>query len=444
MTGGAGNDSYVVDDAADVVVEAASGGTDTVSSSVTYTLGSEVERLTLTGSAAINGTGNGSANTLTGNGAANALNGLGGNDTLSGGEGNDTLDGGSGADSMTGGAGNDSYVVDDAADVVVEAASGGTDTVSSSVTYTLGSEVEALTLTGAAAINGTGNGAANTLSGNGAANALNGLGGNDTLSGGAGNDTLDGGTGADSMTGGLGDDTFRVDRTSDVVVEAASGGRDTVMASVSCSLSVNVEELSLTGAASINGTGNTLANTIVGNGGANALAGLTGNDTLSGGAGNDTLHGGGGADSLTGGGGRDIFVLASSVGFDTVLDFTSGTDDLLIDQRSLRVGDGDNLVEGARVVAGGGGFATTAELVIVTGNLSGGFTAAKAAAKIGSASGAYAAGATALFVVDNGTNSAIYRFSSLDGDAAVEANELTLLAVLNGTGATAVGDYVFG
>jgi serralysin len=97
MAGGFGNDTYITN-GADTITEAAGGGIDTVQSSVSYTLGANLEKLTLTGSSAINGTGNSLANVITGNGAANTLNGGGGIDTLAGGRGNDKLTGGAQAD----------------------------------------------------------------------------------------------------------------------------------------------------------------------------------------------------------------------------------------------------------------------------------------------------------------------------------------------------------
>ena len=148
----------------------------------------------LTGNSAINGTGNAGDNTLTGNSAAN---------TLIGGAGNDILDGGAKGDTMLGGAGNDIYTVDNAADVVTELGGEGIDGVSSSITYTLGANVENLTLTGSALINATGNTSDNILAGNSA---------NNTLTGGAGNDTLDGGAGADTLVGGTGSDTYVLGR----------------------------------------------------------------------------------------------------------------------------------------------------------------------------------------------------------------------------------------
>jgi len=287
-----------------------------VQASVTHTLSVNLENLTLTGTAAINGTGNSRANVITGNAANNVLSGSSGNDTLSGGDGNDTLNGGTGADTMNGGLGNDLYIVDNAGDVAGEVA-GGTDTVQASVTHTLSVNLENLTLTGSAEIDGTGNARANVITGNSADNVLSGLSGNDTLSGGSGNDTLDGGTGADNMNGGTGDDIYIVDNAGDVAGEVA-GGTDTVQSSVTHTLSVNLENLTLTGAAAINGTGNAKDNIITGNSGNNVLSGLAGNDvlkgaggadTLSGGDGNDTLNGGTGADTMDGGLGDDLYIV---------------------------------------------------------------------------------------------------------------------------------------
>ena len=134
---------------------------------------------------------------LTGNAADNLIEGGAGNDTINGGLGNDSLDGGSGNDYLAGGTGHDAYYVDSAQDTVVEQANEGTDTVYSSVDFTLGSYVENLTLLGNTVINGSGNDLANVLTGNTAANILNGGAGNDTLIGGLGSDTLTGGSGQD-------------------------------------------------------------------------------------------------------------------------------------------------------------------------------------------------------------------------------------------------------
>ena len=285
LRGGAGDDRYIVDTAADVVVELAGEGWDAVDSPVALTLAANVDALTLTGTAAINGTGNALPNIIVGNAAANAL------------------DGKAGADVLRGGAGNDSYVVDNAGDVVTEIAGEGTDTVSSSIAFTLGADLENLTLTGSGAFAGTGNAGANVLKGNAAANTLTGL---------DGNDTLDGGAGADALRGGNGDDTYTVDNAGDVVTEAAGGGTDLVKASVTATLAANVELLTLTGTGAINGTGNALDNWLQGNAAANTLAGGDGQDLLWGDLGNDLLQGGNGRDLMQGGDGNDT--LTDTVG----------------------------------------------------------------------------------------------------------------------------------
>ncbi len=184
--------------------------------------------------------------------------------------GSDTIDGGAGSDKMFGGAGNDTYKVDATGDMVTENANEGTDTVQSMVTYTLGTNVENLLLAGTSALNGTGNAGANLLTGNGAIN---------TLSGGDGNDTVDGGLGADIMIGGIGNDTYIVNQAGETVTELAGQGADTVKSAVTYVLGANVENLTLTGAAAINATGNTLANTIIGNAAANIITGGAGHDT---------------------------------------------------------------------------------------------------------------------------------------------------------------------
>src|SRR5205085_8174194 len=247
--------------AGDKANEAAGAGNDLVLSSISFALGANVERLTLTGNANIAG-------------VANAL-----NNVLVGNSGNNTLSGGAGADSMSGGLGNDIYIVDHAGDVVTEGSGGGTDRVDSAIAYTLGAALENLTLTGSAAVNGTGNALDNVIVGNAAANVL---------TGNAGNDTLNGGLGADNMAGGLGNDTYVVDEAGDVVSEASGAGTDTVQSVITYTLGANFEVLTLTGLANLNGTGNALANNLNGNSGANILDGGAGADLMFGGAGDDT------------------------------------------------------------------------------------------------------------------------------------------------------------
>jgi Ca2+-binding RTX toxin-like protein len=317
LVGGLGNDTYVVDDVLDVITETSALSTeiDTVESSIDWTLGTNLEKLTLTGSGNIDGAGNTLANTLQGN------------------TGNNRLDGGTGADIMLGGAGNDTYVVDNVGDKVYETTTTassidatGIDTVEARISYTLGNFVENLTLTGSDNINGNGNGLANTLTGN------------------TGNNVLDGKAGADTLVGGEGSDIYLIglaaDHTSDeVIADSGASGIDEIRfaAAAASTLTLNsntsgVERVVIgtgTGAAAIS-TGTLALNVnasavgyaldITGNAGANTLTGTGYGDTLNGGAGNDRLDGGAGADRLKGGTGNDTYVVDNA---DDVIEETS-------------------------------------------------------------------------------------------------------------------------
>ncbi|MGE0418515.1 MAG: endo alpha-1,4 polygalactosaminidase [Acetobacteraceae bacterium] len=307
MAGGIGNDTYYIDNAGDIVVEAAGAGKDSVYASVSYTLMPGVEVEYVKANAGKTGL------ALTGNEFANRLVGAAGSDTLSGGGGDDILNGAGGADVMDGGAGNDKYYVDKPGDVVNEAAGNGSDTICATVNYTVGanSEIEFIRAdAGSKALALTGNGFANTLVGNS---------GNDTLNGGGGDDVLNGGTGADVMAGGAGDDKFQVDNALDVVQEAVGNGVDTVYTTVSYALTAGAEVEYLRGSA-----GNT-ALSLTGNGFANFIVGNTGNDTLIGGAGADTLAGGGGADLFGFGSVSD----STSAAADQIIDFSVAQGDLI-------------------------------------------------------------------------------------------------------------------
>jgi Ca2+-binding RTX toxin-like protein len=368
MMGGAGADTYEVDSIGDQVIETSGLEVDSVRSSVSYALGANVEDLTLTGTAAIDGTGNLLANVLRGNDGANALIGDWGDDLLYGNGGNDTLDGGLGIDRLFGGRGDDTYVVGDSTDYTYELAGEGNDTVVVSMNFSLRANIENLILTGNAALAGAGNELANVLAGNAGANRLAGNDGADTLLGNGGNDRLDGGTGGDALLGGLGNDTYIVDNVADTVTELADEGTDFVYSSVTLVMGANLERLYLTGSAAINGSGNSLANLLVGNASANILAGLDGNDRLygglgddrlEGGAGNDYLEGGAGGDVLSGGAGSDYFVFragdlgdAGQATAERILDWNRG------DRIALSAIDADSTTAGNQAFAflGAGAF----------------------------------------------------------------------------------------
>jgi Ca2+-binding RTX toxin-like protein len=219
LAGGAGDDAYFVDSTSDAVTEAGGAGNDGVYATATYTLSDNLEKLVLQGSDAIAGYGNTGANIIYGNGAGNTIEGDAGNDTLAGqggddalygGAGDDTLNGGAGDDALSGGAGNDTYVVDSTGDTASEAGGDGADTVLSSVTFGLGDGLETLILRGLAAIDGTGNGEANTLIGNEAANVLDGGAGADVVVGAGGDDTIVYDAADTAVRGGAGMDTLRL------------------------------------------------------------------------------------------------------------------------------------------------------------------------------------------------------------------------------------------
>jgi len=278
---------------------------------------------------------------------------------------------------MIGGTGNDTYVVDASGDTVVENPNEGIDTVRASVKYTLGANVENLTLTGSSSVAGTGNAADNAITGNDGNNVLAGLGGADSLDGGLGTDTATyaasaAGVTASLATGtGLGgdaqDDTLAnienlIGSNFADALEGNSGnnvlnggaGIDTV--SYEHALAAVIVSLATTGAQNTGGagidmitsfenlTGSAFGDLLTGSSAANVLIGLDGNDSIT---------GGGGADLLTGGLGADHFVFAATndsntKATDMITDFTPGD---LIDISAL---DADTKIKGDQAFAFGG------------------------------------------------------------------------------------------
>jgi Ca2+-binding RTX toxin-like protein len=405
LSGGDGNDSLVGADGGDSLVGGA--GNDTLSDSA----GND----TLTG-----GDGNDS---LIGGDGNDSLVGGAGNDTLNAGRGNDTLDGGSETDLMrvdySGSTGAVTATFTDGAGPFTVSGGGNTLRYSnverffvtgSSLADSLIGGANADSLSGGAG-NDTLSGAAgtDTLGGGDGNDSLIGGDGNDTLTGGAGNDSVSGGAGIDSLVGGTGNDTLGIDSTSDIIVENAGEGTDFVRSSVTYTLGNNVENLTLVGSTAINGTGNSLANTLVGNDAVNNLTGAAGNDSLSGVGGNDTLTGvSTGAttpglnekDTLTGGAGADRFILGDSAGrfyedgntgsgglgdYALITDFSSANGDLIqLTGTSSQYLLGSSPISGVSGTAvyfdtdGGGAFNSTDELVAIvqstsTVSLSSGF-----------------------------------------------------------------------
>ena len=278
---------YVVDNVGDVVVENAGEGSDKVETRMSYVLGPNVENLTLTSTAAINGTGNELDNFISGNSVVNILDGRGGSDFLSGGAGNDTYLFGRGS-------GQDYISEYDATAANVDTVQFASGVQVSEVAVTRQNNSLVLKIAGTTDQLTLGNWfysdaykVEQVRFADGAVWTATVLSQKSTM-GTPGNDYLVGTSGADILKGGLGDDTYVADNVGDVVVENAGEGWDKVETGMSYTLGANVENLTLTGTAAVNGTGNELDNFIYGNSAANIINGEGGCDFLRGGAGNDT------------------------------------------------------------------------------------------------------------------------------------------------------------
>jgi len=407
LVGGNGNDTFVVD-GTDVVVEGVGGGFDLISSATLTTFAgfANTEGLIYTGTAGValnNGAGNSSNDYFVGGSGNDTVLGYGGNDTLAGAAGNDSIDGGIANDSVDGGDGNDTVLGDAGND----------------------------TLLGGA--------------------------GNDSLNGGADNDQVQGGAGADTLVGGAGNDLLYGNTTFGFPAETGAN--------------------TLSG-----GEGN---DTLYGGDLADTLSGDAGNDKLVGGAGNDILSGGtltnsGSAFSTAadvlwgntefstqdpsdvdqfrigaptadnkavetfGGSGQFYFNTAT-----LIADFGTGSDSIRF--AAGMVGDNDPLLENVSVKdAAGGTFSSSAEMVIFrtdaaatfnSGSFLQPFVSTAATTVIGSADAAFSVGAERLFVIDNGSSSAIFQFTAANADAAVTVDELSLLAIVNGNATLGTSDF---
>jgi Ca2+-binding RTX toxin-like protein len=452
---------------------------------------------------AANATGNDLANQITGNTLNNKLTGGAGNDTLTGGLGNDTLVGGSGVDSLVGGAGNDWYELD-AGDIAIELAGGGFDvltsgTLATSAAFGAYANFEGWQYLGNTSVNlnrGSMNTSNDLLIGGSGNDTLSGFGGNDTLSGSAGNDNISGGAGLDSLTGGTGNDTLDGGTESDTL-DGGDGG-DWLLGQLG-----DDRLIGGLGNDSIDGGGNwdyvdagIGDDTLLGGDGRDTLWGGEGSDQLYGQNNEDVLIGGGGSDEIFGGGAQPANGLTdSSYGdhlwgddqggtgsgnadrfiFDTVLaengpsetplssgffnfingatigDFEGGIDKFAVAKEF--VGDGDAVLdESDETTVAGESFSATAEIVLVRADIADTMAASRSSffdnidafavdAVIGNASASMAINQTTLFVVDDGTNSAVFLFQSNNGDAIVTIDELYLLGVATGQPNLAVSDF---
>lgn len=347
MTGGAGDDTFRVDNAGDVLAETAAGGIDTVLASGNYVLPVFLENLFLEGDAVANATGNSAANVIRGNG----------NDNI--------LDGGSGIDTLMGGNGDDIYIVDNLSDVVIETnpdpLTGGVDWVHSYITiHTLTENVENMRLMGSNQV-GNGNELGNYMVGSTSGSVVNSMGGDDTIEGsaakdtfyggdgndlilgGGGSDYLEGNAGIDTLNGGAGDDYYRID-TQDIIIDES--GIDHVYVLENYTLPNWAEHADLQGTAQQltgNGSdnylmGNASANTISGGAGSDILWGVGGNDALYGGDNNDILDGGDGDDLMVGGSGADAYYLHDAIlGSGDTIYYEAGMDYIMVDATRFKL-----------------------------------------------------------------------------------------------------------
>ncbi|SMO69076.1 calcium-binding protein [Paracoccus laeviglucosivorans] len=337
MRGGSGNDHFVVDSAMDQIVEPwqdAAGrpntSIDTVSASVGWTLGANLENLTLTGSAR-NGIGNGLDNLILGNNSDNLLLGGAGNDTLEGMLGDDTLDGG---------AGTDTFLAETGAALKLDLRITGPQHTARGMDVVLNIE----NVTGGAHDDSIiGNLYANRLDGSDGNDDLQGMSGHDTLLGGNNDDVLDGGMGDDTLYGQLGRDSLEGGEGNDylhggdgidfVVFTGPQDGAQDVSVDLSRTGPQNTG-FGLDTLISIENIKSASGNDqLVGSDEANLIWAYRGNDTIWGGEGNDTLHGEGGDDRIIGGTGNDMmsggygsdrFVFTAGSGQDRISDFNAG------------------------------------------------------------------------------------------------------------------------
>jgi len=262
---------------------------------------------------------------------------------------------------------------------------------------------------------------------------LDGRAGNDTLTGGVGDDTLEGGSGADQMSGGVGNDVYLVDSSADLVSEQAGQGHDSVSSSVSWTLSANVEDLTLTGSANLDGTGNDDANLLQGNAGVNRLSGGAGDDTLSGGLGNDTLSGGTGRDVI------HFEATAAANGVDTLTDFTGGKTGDVLDFSAFFGAGGASVMDGNR--AGGDSFdaftsprTLTGQNVLSVLDVLGGATPTAADAAAALAGFKFDTGAHQAVLIKDSSTGQGWIFFGTDGPDAnrsLDAGELQLVGAMN-------------